>query len=247
MVRQTLQVMAVSLPLAFAGAAPLYADTLDVPSYLPSGSVNGFELIAPPPEIGSEAFEQEMATVLWLQKTRTPEQVAFVEQVLDVDRFAPILGEALFSIDAAGLKHVIDHAIDEVRADYDEIKNAFDLPRPFQVNDEVEPVGDARPVASYPSGHSIRAIVYARLLSEVFPDKKDALMELAHQIGYGRVTAGVHYPIDITSGQVLGQAYADVIVKQPAFLDAVRDVKHELSVDQAADRSQRAAIPSVWI
>lgn len=243
MIGRTLQVMAVSLPLAFAGAAPLYADTLDAPSYLPAGSLNGLDLIASPPEIGSEEFKQEMATVLWLQKIRTPEQVAFVEQVLDVDRFAPVLGDGLFSVDAAGLKHIIDQAVDEVRADYDAIKDAFDLPRPFQVNDEVDPVGDARPVASYPSGHSIRAIVYARLLSEVFPDKEEALMDLAHQIGYGRVTAGVH----VTSGQVLGQAYADVIVKQPAFLEAVRAIRNDLSTDRSADLSQGTATPSVWI
>ncbi len=61
------------------------------------------------------------------------------------------------------------------------------------VNDQVKPPIDARPVASYPSGHVTRAVVYARILGEVFPEKKDELIELGLQIGYGRAIAGVHY------------------------------------------------------
>ena len=89
----------------------------------------------------------------------------------------------------------------------------------------MHPVADARPVAAYPSGHAIRAIVYARVLAEIFPDHKDALMELAQQIGYGRVIGGVHFPMDVLAGQKLGQAYADVIVEQPAFEQAVERIR----------------------
>ncbi|WP_421724250.1 phosphatase PAP2 family protein [Bauldia sp.] len=210
---------ALILVAATVVAAPATSD--DAPVFLPAGSVDAEALIGPPPAIGSAAFAEQMTVVLWLQRTRTPDQVAFVEQTLDVERFAPILGAALFQVDAAALKTTIDLAIDQVRDDYDAVKDVYDLPRPFQVDDAVDPVGDARPVASYPSGHAIRAIVYARLLAEVFPDHRDALMDLAERVGYGRVVAGVHYPIDITAGQTLGHAYADVIVAQPAFRDAV--------------------------
>ena len=195
------------------------------PIYLPAGAVNAEALIDPPPAVGSLEFNQQMAIVLWLQKTRTPEQVAFVETELNVERFSPVLGEELFAIDGAELKRVIDTAISEVQQAYDATKDAYGLPRPFEVNSEVHPVGDARPVASYPSGHAIRAIVYARLLAEVFPDRRDALLDLAYRIGYGRVIAGVHYPIDITSGQTLGNAYADAIIKSPSFQEALARVK----------------------
>jgi len=192
--------------------------------YVPAGSVDAAGLIGPPPKLGSPAFHEQMAIVLWLQKTRTPAQTAFVEKTLDTKRFAPLISEELFDVDGIELKKTIDDAISEVRDDYDALKAVYDLPRPFQVNDAIKPVGEARPVASYPSGHAIRAIVYARLLAEVFPGKKDALMDLAIRIGYGRVIAGVHYPDDIVSGQKLGQAYADVIVEQPAFKDAVKRI-----------------------
>jgi len=200
-------------------ALPARAEALDPGKrlYVPAGSVDAAALIGPPPKLGSPEFHEQIAIVLWLQKTRTPAQVAFVEKTLDTKRFAPLLSGLLLDVDGIELKKTIDDAISEVRADYDALKAVFDLPRPFQVNDAVKPVGEARPVASYPSGHAIR----------VFPDKKEALIELATRIGYGRVIAGVHYPIDIISGQKLGHAYADVIVEQSAFKDAVKRIRQD--------------------
>jgi len=195
--------------------------------YLPAGSVDIDAVVPPPPAVGSPAFKEQMTVVMWLQRSRTPEQVAFVRKTLNTERYAPLLGAALMEVDGIELKHVIDSVIDEVRSDYDALKDKYDLPRPFVVNDAVQPVTDPRPVASYPSGHAIRAIVYARLLSEIFPESKQALMDLARQIGYGRVTAGVHYPIDVIFGQKLGDAFADVIVEQPAFKEAIKRIRGE--------------------
>lgn len=216
---------AVSFAFIAVIIAPVQAKQPQTNTYLPAGSVDAKNLIGPPPKIGSAAFKQEMAIVLWLQQTRTPEQVRFVKKTLNVKRFAPILGAKLFDVDAAALKRLIDAAIDEVRQDYDALKAFYDLPRPFKVSSEVKPVGDARPVASYPSGHAIRAMVYARLLAGVFPDSTDALMDLARRIGYGRVIAGVHYPKDVTSGQTLGTAYAEAIVANDAFKAAVAKLR----------------------
>ena len=193
--------------------------------FLPDGEVKAESLIGAPPELGSPEFNQQMAVVMWMQKIRTPEEVAFVEKPLNFDRFAPILGHDLDSVDRVALEETLDKAIDQVRQDYDAVKGRYDYPRPFQVSDAVTPVGDARPVASYPSGHAIRATVYARLLAYIFPEREAELSELARQIGYGRVTAGVHYPMDIISGQLLGNAYADVILRQPSFQEAVMRIR----------------------
>ena len=195
--------------------------------YLPADGVDVAALIEPPPAPDSAALREQMAIVLWLQRTRTPEQVAFVQQTLNLKRFAPILQDALLEVDGIELKQTLDTVIDEVRAEYDAVKRAFDLPRPFETNDAVRPVTEARPVGAYPSGHAIRATVYARLLADIFPDHQDALMELARQIGYGRVIAGVHYPMDVLAGQKLGHAYADVILEQETFQETVARIRGE--------------------
>ena len=190
-------------------------------TYLPKGSVDGVALIGPPAEIDSAEFNTQMAIVLWLQKTRTPGQVEFVSKPLNLARFTPIIDAELLKVDGKELRSTLASIIEQVRNDYDQVKAHYNLSRPFSVNDEFKPVSDARPVGSYPSGHATRATVYARILSEIFPDKKDELTELGLQIGYGRVIAGVHYPMDVTSGQKLGNAYADVIIKQDSFKEAL--------------------------
>ena len=192
--------------------------------YLPVGSVDVAELIGPPPALDSSEFREEMAVVLWLQRTRTPAQVAFVEQTLDLGRFVPLIDDELIGVDGIELSRTLDDVITEVRAEYDTLKGEFGQPRPFEVSDEVHPVGEARPVAAYPSGHAIRATIYARLLSDIFPEQSAALMDLAKRIGYGRVTAGVHFPSDIVAGFAVGNAYADEIVARPAFHQAVERI-----------------------
>lgn len=203
------------------------AQTPDNPIYLRDGAVDGAGLIGPPPPLGSPEFNTQMAIVLWLRDTRTPEQVAFVKEKLNLNRFTPILGDELLDVDGIVLRQTLAGIIKEVRADYDAIKALYDQPRPFKVNPEVKPPVDARDVASYPSGHAVRAVVYARVLGEIFPDKKDELMDLALQIGYGRAIAGVHYPVDIVAGQVLGKAYADAIIESPSFKEALNKIKSQ--------------------
>ena len=219
--------IAVSFAFVVIFVSPVEAEEAQTRAYLPAGSVDAKSLIPAPPKVDSPALNEQLAIVLWLQRTRTPEDVQFVEKTLNVERFAPILGADLFALNAAELKQLIDRAIDEVRQDYDALKAVYDLPRPFKVSAEVKPVGDARPVASYPSGHAIRAMVYARLLAEIFPEREKALIDFAHRIGYGRVVAGLHYPVDVTSGQVLGNAYADAIIAGRGFKEFVAEIRSE--------------------
>ena len=193
--------------------------------YLPAESVDAVSLVGHPPAVNSKALREQMAVVLWLQKTRTPSQIAFAKRPLNLERFVPILNESLLKVDGSALNQLMDSVIAEVRAEYDALKGKFDLPRPFEINDAVHPVGEARAVAAYPRGHSIRAVVYARLLGEIFPDHREALINLGMQIGYGRVIAGVHFPIDVIAGQQLGNAYADVILRQPSFTNAVTRIR----------------------
>ncbi len=219
-----MKLLAITLLVTIAAFGPVGAEEPESPIYLPAASVNAEALIEPPTERGSAAYKAEMKVVLWLQRSRTPQQIAFVREELNLARFVPLIGEDLLTVDGIALHQILDHVIDQVRADYDRLKDVYDMPRPFQVSDAIHPVTEARPVASYPSGHAIRATVYARLLGEIFPSRHDALMAYAMQIGYGRVIAGVHFPMDVLAGQKLGNAYADVIVAQPAFTDAMRRI-----------------------
>ncbi|MCY6381034.1 phosphatase PAP2 family protein [Hoeflea prorocentri] len=210
--------------IAISLAVPVMAESGKQRAFLPAGAVDAVGLIGHPPERGSPEFETQMEIVLWLQQTRTPDQVTFVEQPLNLARFAPLISTSLLGVDGQLLNETLDGVIDEVRMDYDAVKAVFDEPRPFQVDSRVKPVGDARPVASYPSGHAIRATVYGTLLADMFPEHSAEITQLARQVGYGRVVAGVHYPLDVSAGQKLGAAYASEIINQPAYREAVEAI-----------------------
>ena len=105
-------------------SGPAQADEHSMP-LLPETSVDAHNMIMEPPALGSPKFHEELSTVLWLQETRTPEQAEFVETTLNLERFAPLIGDAMFEIDGPALKILIDRAIDEVRSDYDAVKGVF--------------------------------------------------------------------------------------------------------------------------
>lgn len=193
--------------------------------FLPEGSLDSVALVGPPAEPGSAKFDQEMFAVLWLQESRTPEQVAFVQKPVDLERFAPVVATGLVTVDTKALSETLELIINEVRDDYNAVKENYDIPRPFVINDTVKPVAQAFPVTSYPSGHTIRAIVYTSVLSDIFPDHTEELTALGLEIGYGRVIGGVHYPMDVVAGQKLAQAYMEVIRTQPAYRQALESIR----------------------
>jgi acid phosphatase (class A) len=80
---------------------------------------------------------------------------------------------------------------------------------------------------SYPSGHAVAGIVWATLLSEIFPEKRDALMARGKQIGDDRVLAGVHYPTDVIAGRKLGEEIARRLLADQAFRAELEKAKQE--------------------
>jgi undecaprenyl-diphosphatase len=74
------------------------------------------------------------------------------------------------------------------------------------------PVHDARPKAlvpvphdgSFPSGHAATSFAAATTLTFAFPRLAPALFVLAAAVAFSRVYVGVHYPLDVLVGAVLG-------------------------------------------
>ena len=61
---------------------------------------------------------------------------------------------------------------------------------------------------SIPSGHTATAYAGATALSFLFPRAAPAFFVLAAAIGYSRMFVGVHYPLDVLGGAVIGVATA---------------------------------------
>src|SRR5512144_449342 len=98
MMKRLSQTISLLVLLVHVVSGPVHAREGDTRHYLPAGSVDADAVIQPPPAVGSAAFKEQLAIVLWLQRTRTPAQVEFVQKPLNLERFVP-----LFDVDLVGV------------------------------------------------------------------------------------------------------------------------------------------------
>jgi acid phosphatase (class A) len=198
--------------------------------YLTPGHPDGISLLAPPPAAGSAEESADLASVRAVFQGRTAEELfrAKKDYGLSLFLFAPPIGtnfqsgkfprtEALY----AKVKASIGNAIDAP-------KNHWKRKRPYQLDPQLA-LGEPEPSFGYPSGHSARGTVYALLVAELFPEKKNALLAIGRTIGWDRVLIGKHFPTDVQAGRVLGQAIFREISTNAAFQHDLAEAKAEVS------------------
>jgi undecaprenyl-diphosphatase len=88
------------------------------------------------------------------------------------------------------------------------LKAVFDVERPSMRYAEPKPLVMAPQDASFPSGHAATSFAAATVLAFARPRWAPVFYFLALAIAFSRVYVGVHYPLDIAGGAVLGIAVA---------------------------------------
>ena len=88
------------------------------------------------------------------------------------------------------------------------LKEVFDRPRPFQDLAAADPLMRGTVGESLPSGHATTSFAGALVLAYLVRRAIPALFALAALIAFSRVYVGVHYPLDLLAGAVLGSAVA---------------------------------------
>lgn len=189
-------------------------------------------LLPPPPAENSPEDLADRATTLRVYQARTPADVARgkAEIKTNVYTFADVIGPSLKPGQYPKLDALFDDVNKETRHVVDEAKNHWGRKRPYLESPADFPdIVDPDKAASYPSGHSTRATVFSLLLAEIFPDKRDALLAEGRLIGWTRIEIGVHNPLDIYAGRVLGQALVKSFLKNPDFQQDLAAVKAEVA------------------
>lgn len=82
---------------------------------------------------------------------------------------------------------------------------------------------------SYPSGHASVGWAWALVLSELRPERADALLQRGHDFGESRIVCGVHYPSDVQSGRLIGAAVVARLHADEEFQAAMAESKAELA------------------
>jgi acid phosphatase (class A) len=211
------------LCLLLAVAPSLFAED----RYLTPGHLDGIALLAPPPAPGSAEEAADLASVRAVFRDRTPAQEARAtkDSGLGFDIFTAAIGPVFQNGHLPITRALLGKVKKEIGEVIDTSKDHWKRRRPYQM-DEHSTLGAAEPSFGYPSGHSTRGTVYALVLAEVFPAKKENILAVGRDIGWDRVILGKHFPTDVYAGRVLGQAIVRELRASPAF-------QHDLAEAQA--------------
>lgn len=214
--------VASSVPVA--GAAPVAsASQTTAPKAQPYTSAEEIDLtklLAPPPDNGSPKTQAELAEVLSIQVTRTPDQVARAEADVaeNIWRFADAVGSPAFTPEKLPIFDAFFKRVFKTEgAVTDPAKKVFHRLRPFQYSDLVHPAVDLSTSGAYPSGHSTSATLAAIVLSNMLPEKRREIMARAWEFAENRIIGGMHFRSDIEAGHIAGSIIAYHIMGKPEF------------------------------
>ncbi|MGD9642906.1 MAG: phosphatase PAP2 family protein [Elusimicrobiales bacterium] len=105
------------------------------------------------------------------------------------------------------------------------LKEAYGRERPFVRDPRVKPCLPRVAGLSYPSGHSAMSRLFALILSDLVPARRDEFMAKADESALFRVIGGVHHPSDTEAGKTLADTLYKELKQEPAFVSDLRALK----------------------
>lgn len=110
--------------------------------------------------------------------------------------------------------------------------------RPFMVNGEPTCTPDdeagLRGNGSYPSGHTSIGWAWALILSEIVPDRADAIIARGRNYGESRLVCNVHWQSDILEGRFMGAAAVARLHGNAAFNSDLLAARSEIEAARKA-------------
>jgi membrane-associated phospholipid phosphatase len=180
---------------------------------------------APPPPFGSTQYVTDLAEVHALSDNPTPDQLRialFWAGTYGAGGPAGYFGA--LAVDLAAREHlderkasrmlaVLHMAIMDASIGCYDGKYAYWYIRPYQADATIRTWVSKPSFPSYPSAHSCLSSAAGGVITGYFPSAADEMQGLVQEAGLARIYAGLHFRFDITAGQELGGAVAELALR----------------------------------
>lgn len=205
----------------------------------PEALPNSLALLPPPPAEGSAALAlDEEVSRKSLALRGTPRwELAIEDANLMFPRaagtFSCALGAPITEPDTPNLYMLLRRTLADAGLSTYAAKNHYQRKRAFMVNGQPTCTPDEeehlRKDGSYPSGHTALGWAWALILSEIAPERADAIFARGRAFGESRVICNVHWHSDVVEGRFMGAAAVARLHADPAFLAELEAAKAELA------------------
>jgi len=121
--------------------------------------------------------------------------------------YYPFIGVVLFFLDRAVIKSLLPAALIGFAIElplHKLLKHKVRRSRPCSILPEINNLVSLPDEFSFPSGHTAAAFLMATILSAFYPVMLVPGFFLAALIGISRIYNGVHFPVDVVVGSVIG-------------------------------------------
>lgn len=205
-------------------------------------------LLPPPPAEGSVAFEVDQAVAaryVALQDDARKTQavrdnvLAFPEAT---EAFSGILNTPLSEDATPHVYMILRRTVADAGLSTYAAKNHYRRPRPFMVTRTPtltpEEEEHLRVDGSYPSGHTAVGWAWALILTELYPEHTDELLDRGIEFGISRMVCNVHWHSDVEAGRTMGAATVARLHADEQFLIDLEAAKQEIRQLSAGMRTR---------
>lgn len=209
----------------------------------PEALPNSLALIPPPPAKASAALaldEEVSRKSLALRGTPRWELATEDANLMfpqAAGTFSCALGVPITEQDTPHLYMLLRRTLADAALSTYTAKNHYQRTRPFMENGEPvctpEDEEGLRKDGSYPSGHTAIGWAWALILTEIAPDRADAILARGRAFGESRNVCNVHWQSDVLEGRFMGAAAVARLHANPAFRAEIEAAKAELAAVRA--------------
>jgi hypothetical protein len=171
------------------------------------------------PKNDSELVKDELNEIKdGLDIVSQPENQNYLKRYLAYDRNLIQALSSIFKQKDIDVEELIVDVVKDVQNLIYKLKFHHQRPRPYQLAQyfklKLFPYKSfSAHTPSYPSGHTIEAIVILNVIGNKYPTEYQYCKELIEDIAYSRIYLGLHFPSDNEGGREIAKA----ILKHPEF------------------------------